>query len=117
MTLEEQLKQIILNRYKSIRAFTVAIDIPYSTLDSVFKRGIVNSGIGTVSKVFSALGLDLDSIQTGTLAPETKETPAPESEGLSPARRQLIDLCRDLDEETSQAVLEMIKAVKSLREK
>ena len=64
MTLEEQLKSEILSRYKSVRAFTTAIGIPYSTLDSVFKRGVTNAGIGTMLKVFSALDLDIESIQT-----------------------------------------------------
>ena len=31
MTIEEQLKNEILNNYKSVRAFTQKIDIPYST--------------------------------------------------------------------------------------
>ena len=64
---EEQLKQEILSKYKSIRAFTTAIDIPYSTLDSVFKRGIMNAGISTMVKVFNALDLDIESIQDGEL--------------------------------------------------
>ena len=84
ITLEEQLKSEILSRYKSVRAFTTAIGIPYSTLDSVFKRGVTNAGIGTMLKVFSALDLDIESIQTEELkrrSPETKRTPAPPSGG------------------------------------
>lgn len=67
MTVEEQLKQEILSKYKSIRAFTTTINIPYSTLDSVFKRGISNAGVSTMIKVFDALELDIESVQTGTL--------------------------------------------------
>lgn len=67
MTIEEQLKSAILSRYKSVRAFTTAIDIPYSTLDSVFKRGLLSAGVGTIIKVFNALDLDVESIGTGDL--------------------------------------------------
>lgn len=67
MTIEEQLKQEILSKYKSVRAFTTAIQIPYSTLDSVFKRGISNAGIETMLKVFGALDLDIESIQSKEL--------------------------------------------------
>lgn len=67
MTIEEQLKQEILSKYKSVRAFTTTIQIPYSTLDSVFKRGISNAGIETMLKVFGALDLDIESIQSGVL--------------------------------------------------
>lgn len=67
MTIEEQLKSVILSRHKSVRAFTTAIDIPYSTLDSVFKRGLLSAGVGTIIKVFNALDLDVESIGTGDL--------------------------------------------------
>ena len=61
MTKEEQLKQIILSSHKSLRAFTEKYDIPYSTLDSLLRRGIKNAGVGTVVTIFTALGLDVES--------------------------------------------------------
>lgn len=69
MTIEEQLKQEILTRYKSVRAFTTAVGIPYTTLDSVFKRGIQKAGVSTMIKIFNALNLDIESIQDGKLRP------------------------------------------------
>lgn len=82
MTIEEQLKQEILSKYKSIRAFTISIGIPYSTLDSVFKRGIQNAGVCTMIKVFNALGLDIESILDGELRPSTPNvTPIPTKGG------------------------------------
>lgn len=71
MSIEEQLKQEILSQYKSVRAFTTAIGIPYTTLDSVFKRGVQNAGVCTMIKVFNALNLDIESIQCGELRPAT----------------------------------------------
>lgn len=79
MTLEEQLKNEILSRYKSVRAFTTAINVPYSTLDSVFKRGISNAGVSTMIKVFGALDLDIESISSGILyhrSTEQKKSPS-----------------------------------------
>lgn len=67
MTLEEQLKAEILSKYKSIRAFTQQFGISYSTLDSIFKRGIKNAGIDTMLKIFGALNIDIESVKTGTL--------------------------------------------------
>lgn len=69
MTIEEQLKNEILNNYKSIRAFTQKIDIPYSTLDTIFKRGIGGAGVNTVLKIFNELSLDIESIDKGVLTP------------------------------------------------
>ena len=67
MTLESQLKDVILHRYKSIREFASTANIPYSTIDSVLKRGIMNSGVSTVIRIFSLLDLDVESIETGIL--------------------------------------------------
>lgn len=70
MEIEDQLKEVILDRYKSLRAFTSAIDIPYSTLDSALKRGGLNKvGVSKAIKIFSALDLDVESIPTGDLKP------------------------------------------------
>lgn len=85
MTIEEQLKATILNRYRSIAAFTTSIGIPNSTLNSVFKRGIANAGISTMIKVFNALDLDIESIQTGTLQKKSnlqKKSPSTDESAL-----------------------------------
>ena len=102
MTIEEQLKNEILSKYKSIRAFTTGINIPYTTLDSVFKRGISNAGIGTMLKIFGALDLDIESIRTGTLQHhmEIKKEPAGEATGeLTENERIFKSLPPDLRQE------------------
>lgn len=71
MTIEEQLKNEILNNYRSVRAFTQKIDIPYSTLDTIFKRGIGGAGVNTVLKIFNELSLDIESIDKGVLVRST----------------------------------------------
>ena len=78
LTIEEQLKTKILDQYKSVRAFTQEIDIPYSTVDTLFKRGIYGTGVSTILKIFKALDLDVESISTGELKPKTKNAPAAE---------------------------------------
>lgn len=67
MTTEEKLKAYILERYKSIREFTIEIDMPYSTLDSVFKRGIDNSSLGVILKVCNALNISADALGKGEI--------------------------------------------------
>lgn len=67
MTTEEKLKSYILERYKSIREFTIVIDMPYSTLDSVFKRGIDNSSVGVIFKICKALNISPDALAEGEI--------------------------------------------------
>lgn len=68
MTIEEQFKSLILEKFKSVRAFTRAIEVPYSTIDSMLKKGVSGTGIGTMIKVCNALNVDIESIEAGVLA-------------------------------------------------
>lgn len=76
MSIEEQLKEAILVQYKSIRAFTMDIDIPYSTIDNMLKRGVSGASVSTVIKVCNSLGIDIESLQTDEIQYKIKEAPA-----------------------------------------
>lgn len=69
MTTEEKLKEFILVRYHSIREFTIEIDLPYTTLDSLFRRGIGNSSVKVVIKICKALGISTDALADGEIVP------------------------------------------------
>ena len=58
--LEEKIKNLIINKYGSIRQFALKINIPYTTIDSILKRGIDNSNVSNVLKMCNALGLSVD---------------------------------------------------------
>lgn len=78
MTTEEKLKEYILMRYKSIREFTQIADIPYTTMDSIFRRGIANSSINNVMKICKVLNLSVDALADGELKPRAADQiPAP----------------------------------------
>lgn len=101
MTLEDQLKAEILSKYKSIRAFTQQFGISYSTLDSIFKRGIKNAGIDTILKIFGALNIDIESVKTGSLK---RATPLPVDNFYTVDEQSLINKYRTLDEYGKAAV-------------
>ena len=67
MTTEEKLKNYILERYKSIREFTIAIDMPYSTLTGVLTRGIDNSSVGVIFRICKALNISPDALADGEI--------------------------------------------------
>ena len=71
MTIEERIKSYILSRYKSLREFvnTSGIDLPYSTVDGMLKRGIGNASIGNVIKLCHALGISTDELANGKIVP------------------------------------------------
>lgn len=65
--LESQLKQIIIDKYGSLKKFSDTIDMPWTTLDSILKRGIANSNITNVLKITRELGLDAEKLVDGKL--------------------------------------------------
>lgn len=60
--LEEKIKKIIIEKYGSIRQFSIKINIPYTTVDTILKRGIDNSNVGNVIKMCKALNLSIDNL-------------------------------------------------------
>lgn len=66
-SVEEQIRQVISQNYKSVRAFAIEKNIPYTSIMSLFKRGIGNASINTVFKVCKALDIDVNSIETGKI--------------------------------------------------
>lgn len=65
--LESNLKALIIQKYGSLKKFTEIIDMPWTTLDSILKRGIANSNITNVLKITRELGLDAEALVDGKI--------------------------------------------------
>lgn len=76
MPVEQDLKNLILKKHRSIRHFSEETGIPYSTIDSIFKRGIANSSVSNIIRICRALGIDADSLGDGIVEPRRKEITA-----------------------------------------
>ena len=57
-TKAKYLKDVILSRYKSVRQFAVAMEIPYSTLVTALERGVDGMAYSTVIRICEALSLN-----------------------------------------------------------
>lgn len=67
MTIEESLKQLILDRYGSVREFTIQAHIPYTTLATIFKRGLQNAKALNVITICTALHISADALAEGKI--------------------------------------------------
>lgn len=118
MDIERKLKDLILSKYKSIREFTIAIDMPYTTIDSIFRRGVENSSVSNVIKICKELGISADALADGKIVPITEryfepiEDPIDISDIFSNAKVRLTH-CEDLtldgepmDDITVQAIVQ-----------
>lgn len=72
MTIEEQLKELIISKHGSVLKFTQKYGIPYSTMTSLFSRGVNKTNINTIIKVCQALQISADELANGkiTFIPE-----------------------------------------------
>lgn len=120
MTTEEKLKDLILSRYKSVREFVIKIDMPYTTIASIFNRGIDNSSVSNIIKICKALGISADALAEGKIVSTSKryfepiEDPIDVSDILADTKARLIcydDLTLDgspVDDDTVRAITEVI---------
>ena len=67
MSIEDQLKELILSKYKSIRQFSLAVGLPYGTISSILKRGIVNASIGNIITICKNFGICVDALANGKI--------------------------------------------------
>lgn len=58
MTRELKLRNLILDRYPSLRQFAIEADIPYSTLMTLLSRGIGGSSFDVVLRICQVLNID-----------------------------------------------------------
>lgn len=58
MTREQRLRNLILDRYGSLRQFAIEANVPYSTLMTLLSRGIAGASFDTVIQICKKLGID-----------------------------------------------------------
>ncbi|MCX0353343.1 hypothetical protein LI064_02250 [Clostridium perfringens] len=72
-TIENKLKELILTRNKSLREFTLKIGMPYSTFDTILKRGVDKANIINILKICNELNISADKLANGIIEFNTIE--------------------------------------------
>lgn len=65
--LEQKLKSLILEQYGSLSKFAESIDMPWTTLDSVLRRGIKKSNVSNIIKICQKLQISADELANGQI--------------------------------------------------
>ena len=107
MSVEEQLKQLILSNSKSVRAFTLETQLPYSTVDNIFKRGIGGTAVTTVVKICDALNITVEGITRGHIEPRNSSVLSPSL--LTPRQSALLSSFDQLNEEGQTKAVEYVE--------
>ncbi len=74
MKTEEKLKELIIEKYGTVKFFSNVVGIKYTTLDSMLKKDIGKASISNVIKICHELHLDVDALAEGRI--ETKKKSA-----------------------------------------
>lgn len=74
MTAEEKLKDLILMNYGSVRKFTQKYGLPYSTVATLFSRGIKSASVTTLIAVCRILGISADELLEGRITFVNEQT-------------------------------------------
>lgn len=77
MTVEERLKELIIEKYGTMKDFTDHIGIPNSTFANILRRGVKNANVLTIIKVCQALGISTDDLAEGKIVPTARLVPKP----------------------------------------
>ena len=100
-----------LMRQKNLRTADLArmTGIPYTTLKSIFDRGVDRSGYGSVCAICSALGITTDQLEL--LARESGDPGERE-----PSASELLEMTGDFSEEEMRQLKNYIHYLRFLRE-
>lgn len=102
MTIEQELKALIVKRYGSAKNFALEINMPNSTLDNIFRRGVLNSSVTNIIKICNALEISADELADGKIV--SRSASAVWASSLTPVETDAIKKYRALDERGKAAV-------------
>ena len=71
MTIEEELKKLIIDRYGTLKNFVDHTSLKYSTVDSILKRGILNSNVQNIIDICNTLSISVDELAHGRITPSS----------------------------------------------
>lgn len=69
-SIEEEVKKMILERYKTLNNFCKEYRFPWSTVNGMLTRGIKNASISNVIKLCNALNLDIEELSKDKIVPK-----------------------------------------------
>lgn len=96
--------KLIKEKYKSIRQFSIAADIPYSTVKSGLKAGIRGMAVETVIKMCAALHIQMDDLMAAD-ADAPAAAAHKESPRLSADEYYLVEKYRSLSGQSQREVM------------
>jgi SOS-response transcriptional repressor LexA len=74
LTVEQTLRAVISNKYGSLKSFAAKVNLPYTTIDSIFKRGFDKATVVNLNRICGELGISADALLKGEVRRVREET-------------------------------------------
>ena len=65
--IESKVKDLIIQKYGSVKSFSNKIKVPYTTIDTILKRGLLKSNVLNVIKICQELNIDINELPNGKI--------------------------------------------------
>lgn len=91
-SLEERLKEYIISKHGTVKAFSIKAGIPNSTISTIFHRGILNSTVGRVILIANALDISVDGLVEGRIEHKRGQISADDSEDIKKLKNLYVSL-------------------------
>ena len=121
--IEDELKELILKEYKSIREFASIAELPYTTVDSILKRGVEKANVINIIKICEVLDIDVGALAKGKIAERKKDENSQEkitaqsikNSPLSELDSELIEIYKILGSEGKARLLEQARLLREAK--
>ena len=101
MNIEAKVKDLILNKYKTLKNFATFCGLPYGTVDGILRRGFANSNLENVLTMCRALGISADELADGNIVYSTTQPKVDVSALVSLSSPVYLDGVQMTDDEIS----------------
>ena len=75
MTIEDKLKDLIIEKYGNMMRFSNEIGMANSTLATIMKKGIHNANVNNIIKICKALKISADELANDRIVPLNEDDP------------------------------------------
>ena len=106
--IEKEIKELIIERYGTLAAFTEKIGLPYSTLNSILKSDIGKANLKNVMLICEELQISIDALRHNRIVPSVTYKGLSRKD-LARQLKYLIDDADGLSDKKKQYLLSTIE--------
>lgn len=108
--LENDLRKLIIKKYGNLSEFSRKSNIPYTTIDSMLKRGIKNANVINVIKMCDALQISVDSLKKDIITPVKEQIMVTPEEFMSEVKA-LLNKTENLSDQEKQHLISNLEFI------